>query len=183
MRDIYYVNYTVFHGDEASIDNDPIVIRNGDSYEDGLINFQRIPECFFSKLSDYIDITTIYTASDSPNKAVNWLLEDSSGYSSCEKDSFLERYSLAVINFAAPIDLSLSDPIYNETSSEKLYSDSLWIRNQRQCAWKSVACIDGSVVELDLGSAGLGNFISGTIPTEIGEQCHSIYIDCSYCCC
>ena len=137
--------------------------------KDGLINFQRIPQCFFRKLSDYIDITTIYTASDSPNKAVNWLLEDSSGYSSCAKDYFLERYSLAVINFAAPIDLSLSDPIYNETSSEKLYSDSLWIRNQRQCAWKSVACIDGSVVELDLGSAGLGNFISGTIPTEIGE--------------
>jgi hypothetical protein len=145
------------------------VIRNANSYEDGLVNFQRIPECFFSKLSNSIDITTIYTASDSPNKAVNWLLEDSSGFSSCEKEFFLERYSLAVINFAAPIDLSLSDPTYNETSSEKQFSDSLWIRNERQCAWTNVACTDGSVVELDVGGIGLGSIISGTIPTEIGE--------------
>ena len=164
-RDIYHVDYTIFHGDEASIDNNPIVILDADSYEDGLVYFQRIPDCFFSKLSNFINTTTIYTASGSPNKAVKWLLDDSSGFSSCENAYFVERYSLAVINFAAPINMTLSKPEYNETS---LISDSLWIGNIRQCAWPNVACKDGSVTELDLGGDRLGNIIEGTVATEIG---------------
>jgi hypothetical protein len=178
-RDIYHVDYTVFHGDEASIDNNPIVIMNADSYEDGLVYFQRIPDCFFSKLSDYINTTTIYTASGSPNKAVNWLLEDSSGYSACENAYFVERYSLAVINFAAPINRTLSEPEYNETSSKKLISDSLWIRNERHCAWTNVACKDDSVTELDVGGVGLRNIIEGTVATEIGLLKNLTRIDMS----
>lgn len=95
-------------------------------------------------------------------------MEDSLGDSSCEYETFVERYALAVINFAAPIDMSILIPSYNETSSEKLISDSLWIENNRQCAWSNVACRNGLVTELDLGSIGLGNKISGTIATEIG---------------
>jgi len=90
------------------------------------------------------------------------------GDSSCEYETFVERYALAVINFAAPIDMSLTNPAYNETSSEKLISDSLWIENDRQCAWSNIACQNGLVLGLDLGSAGLRNKISGTIATEIG---------------
>jgi hypothetical protein len=156
------------------------VLLDADSYEDGLVHFKRVPDCFFRKLSNYIDTTTIYTASDSPkNKAINWLLEDSSGYSSCENEHFVERYSLAVINFAAPINMTLSNPAYNETSSEKLISDSLWIRNERQCAWTNVACKDDSVIELDVGGVGLGNIISGTVASEIGLLKNLTRIDMS----
>jgi hypothetical protein len=155
------------------------VLLDADSYEDGLVHFKRIPDCFFRKLSNYIDTTTIYTASDSPNKAVNWLLEDLSGFSSCKNEHFIERYSLAVINFAAPINMTISDPTYNETSSRKLISDSLWIKNERQCAWTNVACKDDSVIELDMGGVGLGNIISGTVATEIGLLKNLIRIDMS----
>jgi hypothetical protein len=141
---------------------------DGNSYGDGLVYFRRIPDCYFTKLSDYIENSTIYTASDSSNKAIDWLSEDSSGYSACENEHFVERFALATVNFAAPIDVSILNPAYNETSSEQLYLDSLWIRNQRQCAWSNVACKDGSVVELDVGSVSIGNKISGTIPTELG---------------
>ena len=155
------------------------MVLEGDSYEDGLVNFELIPDCYFRKLSNYIDTTTIYTASDSPNKAVKWLLEDLSGFSSCEDEHFLERYSLAVINFAAPINMTLINPAYNETSSEKLIRDSLWIKNGRQCAWTNVACKDDSVIELDVGGVGLGNIISGTMATEIGLLKNLTRIDMS----
>ena len=56
--DIWYVNYTVFHGDETSIDSDPIVMIQGNSYEEEFSYFQRIRECFFRKLNDYIDSQT-----------------------------------------------------------------------------------------------------------------------------
>mmetsp|Transcript_63806 Transcript_63806/g.71312 ORF Transcript_63806/g.71312 Transcript_63806/m.71312 type:complete len:1086 (-) Transcript_63806:338-3595(-) len=166
--DINFVNYTIFHGDEASIDDNPIIMMEADSYIDGIIHFQRIRDCFFNKLSLYTDNTTIYTGTEPQNKAIDWLMEDSLGASACEYDTFVERYALAVINFAAPIDMSLTNPAYNETSSEKLISDSLWIENDRQCAWSNVACQNGLVLDLDLGSTGLGNQISGTIATEIG---------------
>jgi len=166
--DINYVNYTVFHGDESSIDNDPIIMMEADSYIDGIIHFQRILDCFLLKLSPYTDNTTIYTGTEPQNEAIDWLMEDSSGDSACEYETFVERYALAVINFAAPINMSLTNAAYNETSSEKLLSDSLWIENDRQCAWFNVACQNGLVLDLDLGSAGLGNKISGTIATEIG---------------
>jgi hypothetical protein len=179
-RDIYYVDYTVYHGDKASIDSNPIVIMDAvDSYEDGLVYFQRTPDCYFTKLSNYINTTTIYTASSSQNEAVNWLLEDSSGYSSCEDAYFVERYSLAVINFAAPINMTLSEPAYNEMSSKKIISNSLWIQNGRQCAWANVACKDGSVIELDVGGVGLGDIISGTVATEIGLLKNLTRIDMS----
>ena len=119
---------------------------DADSYIDGVIHFQRIGDCYFNKLSAYIDTTTIYTGTEPQNKAIDWLLEDSSE-SSCEDNTFVERYALAVINFAAPIDMSLRNPAYNETSSKKIFSDSLWIENdKRHCNWKNIACTGGSVV-------------------------------------
>ena len=143
-------------------------MMEADSYIDGIIHFQRILDCFLLKLSPYTDNTTIYTGTEPQNEAIDWLMEDSSGDSACEYETFVERYALAVINFAAPIDMALTNPAYNETSSEKLIRDSLWIENDRQCAWSNVACQNGLVLGLDLGSAGLGNKISGTIATEIG---------------
>merc|ERR1712032_41268 len=81
----------------------------------------------------------------------------------------VERYALAVINFAAPIDKSLLNPAYyNETLNEMLISDTLWVNEGWQCTWPNVVCIDGSVVDLFISSAELGDQLSGTITTEIG---------------
>ena len=75
--------------------------------------------------------------------------------------------------------MTLINPAYNETSSEKLIRDSLWIKNGRQCAWTNVACKDDSVIELDVGGVGLGNIISGTMATEIGLLKNLTRIDMS----
>jgi hypothetical protein len=166
--DMQYVNYTVYHGDKESIENDPIVMFQEDSFVNGIHSFQRIPECFFTKLKNYTDIRTIYTGNGSSNKAIKWLMEDSRGYSNCEYDTFLERYALATMNYAAPnIDAE-------ESSTE------LWINLERQCVWRSVRCVDGMVVELDMGASS-GLVLSGTIPTEIGLLRNLEWLDLGKC--
>ncbi len=157
--DIQYVNYTVYHGEKETITNDPIVMFNADSSIEGVLNFRRIPECYFHKLSEFIDIPTIYTGDSPQNKAIEWLLQDSGGFSNCQYDSFIERYALAVINFAAPV-------VVDETDADGS-STELWIREGRHCVWPNVACRDDNVIEIDLGATE-GRKLEGTIPTEIG---------------
>jgi hypothetical protein len=151
---IWYVNYTVFHGDKISIESDPIVIVQTNSYEREVSYFRKIEDCVLTKLSEYIDISSVYTGTNPENEAIKWLMEDSSGYCSCDDEFFIECFALSVINFAAPMNVT-----YNGTQN-----DGLWITRERVCLWKYVECIEGSVFNLDLGSLGL----SGTISTSIG---------------
>lgn len=167
-RDLPFVNYTVYHGTKESIETDPIVMFNADSSEDGIYNFKRIPECFFEKLNGHINTTRIYTDNEASTKAIRWLVQDSTGYSNCEFDTFLERYALATINYAAP-------RIDNGADLEG-GSSELWISAGRQCYWPYVSCIDGRVFELDLG-AGSDVYVSGTIATEIGLLSNLVWLD------
>ena len=67
---IYYVQYTVFHGDEESIDgSDPIIIARGDSYIQETTHFKRIRECYFDKLSNHVEIDAIYTGNTTASKS------------------------------------------------------------------------------------------------------------------
>ena len=136
---------------------------NEDTSANGIRIFQRIEECYFDKLKYYTDIAAMYTGNDPSNKAINWLTaEGSSGFSNCRDNTFVERYALATINYAAPkspiVDTS------NETEGIPTDGMDLWITPDRQCAWPNVVCKDGRVVELELSSLSL----LGTIPTEIG---------------
>jgi len=153
--DVWFVDYTIYHGDKNSIEIDPIVIKTGSSFEKEVTKFQRIPNCFFTKLSDFINKTTIYTGADPSNQAIDWLLEDSSGFSKCERRNFIERYALAVINFAAPI---YKDDVVD--------GNGLWISTGRQCAWKNVICVSGNVTTLSVG-ADSGISLKGTMAPEI----------------
>eukprot|EP00531_Pseudo-nitzschia_arenysensis_P000398 CAMPEP_0116156516 /NCGR_PEP_ID=MMETSP0329-20121206/22873_1 /TAXON_ID=697910 /ORGANISM="Pseudo-nitzschia arenysensis, Strain B593" /LENGTH=1018 /DNA_ID=CAMNT_0003653603 /DNA_START=73 /DNA_END=3129 /DNA_ORIENTATION=- len=152
--DIQYVNYTVYHGNETQVDTDRIVMFNADSFTESVHKFRRIPECYFEKLSEFVDNTTIYTGDSPSNKAVDWLLQDSEGFSNCQYDSFIERYALAAINYGAP----------NIAESS---TDGLWLSKQRHCVWQNVECVDDFVTQLDLGSTD-DLLLSGTIATEIG---------------
>ena len=68
--------------------------KNKSSHKKGLVQFQRIPDCFFDKLSKYLnDTSTIYTGTDPQNNAIDWLMRDGSGYSSCDDEFFIERVS------------------------------------------------------------------------------------------
>jgi len=158
---IWFVDYTIYHGNKSDIETDPIVIATGNSFEKEVTTFRRIPACFLNKLSDHVNRTTIYTGTGPSKHAVQWLLEDSLGYSNCELTNFIERYALATINFAAP----LVDTTEEADPSTSLNQENLWINKERQCAWRVVVCdINGNVSGLNLGDAA----IIGTMATEIG---------------
>ena len=172
LRELRYVNYTIYHGDEESIEADPIVIFHADSYEQGIVDFQRVPECFFTKLDGYVDRATIYTGTEPSNKAVEWLMDDFRGFSSCEYDTFLERYALATFNFAAPLQMRYVLREWGEVEEEWIedrpIEERLWITPEAQCEWPSILCSNGRVYQVDLGKE-LTNFVlTGTIATEIG---------------
>jgi hypothetical protein len=133
---IWYVRYVIFHGDKHSVESNSIMIAQSFSGFDRDNKFRRIPECLFSKLSDHIDNSTVYTAIyiDPSAKAIDWLMNDESENSMCEDSFFLERYALSVISFANP-------------SAD---SDFTWISDTRQCVWPSIKCDNGAVVDLDL---------------------------------
>jgi hypothetical protein len=133
---IWYVKYTIFHGDKTSMENNSIVVAQSFSGFDRYSNFKRIPECLFSKLSDHFDNSTVYTGIyiDPSAKAIDWLMNDGSENSMCEDSFFLERYALSVISFANP----------------SAGSDFTWISERRQCVWPSIKCDNGAVVDLDL---------------------------------
>ena len=135
----------------------PTLILHERSAIKGSSSVNIAPNCLFEKLSDYVDNTTIYTINSPSTEAINWLTKDDSGYSECEDSTFLERYALSVLNFAAPI---------NGSDRE----DGLWIQPESQCFWSYIVCsgdyksIRLDFLTLDLSSTG----ISGTIATEIG---------------
>ena len=161
---IYFVDYTIYHGDEESIESDPIAIFRDDTAIQGIREFRRIPECYITKLGGYTNTTTIYTGNEPSNKAIQWLAADWQGFSNCGYDSFVERYALAAINFAAPKIFEID----NTTASGgegSATNDELWINTARQCEWPNVACADGWVEELDLDT---NMYVMGTIATEIG---------------
>jgi hypothetical protein len=138
---IWFVNYTIFYGDRASLGSEQIVVAQSFTAEDRSSTFKMIPNCYFDKLYDYIDKSTVYAAIDyDPSaKAIDWLMSDESENSSCDNSLFLERYALAAIYFN-----TLS-------SDDSYYSNSSWIRKTRQCVWPSITCENGAVVNLNLG--------------------------------
>ncbi len=158
--DIWYVDYTVFHGDKDSIVNDPIVMAEGNSYEASVTYFQRIEDCILEKLGDHIDISTVYTGTASSNKAIRWLMQESK-HPSCERADFMERYALAVINFAAVADIETPS---NDTMQT---DEGLWITPGRHCIWSAVGCTGSVVTELNYRALD-SRFAGGTIATEIG---------------
>jgi hypothetical protein len=133
---IWYVRYTIFHGDKTSVESHPIVVAQSFSGFDRFSHFKRIPECLFSELSGHIDNVTVYTGIliDPSAKAIEWLMNDESENSMCEDSFFLERYALSVISFENP-------------SAD---SDFTWISETGQCVWPTIKCDNGAVVDLDL---------------------------------
>ena len=159
---VNFVKYTVYHEDRNLKEN-PIVMFQGDSNKFATTNFQRIPTCFFTKLNKYtnLNLTTVYSSKSPSSKAIAWLMQDGK-YSDCERESFLQRYALAAINFAAP------------NSDNK----TLWISEERECVWTHATCVDGIITELNLPYFGL----SGTIASEIGILANLTRLDvCKYC--
>eukprot|EP00535_Pseudo-nitzschia_heimii_P001540 CAMPEP_0197186162 /NCGR_PEP_ID=MMETSP1423-20130617/13332_1 /TAXON_ID=476441 /ORGANISM="Pseudo-nitzschia heimii, Strain UNC1101" /LENGTH=1231 /DNA_ID=CAMNT_0042637391 /DNA_START=214 /DNA_END=3905 /DNA_ORIENTATION=+ len=159
---ILFVDYTVFHGDEKSIVSKPIIMLNGDSAKEEMTYFQRIHECYFTKLQGHINFTTIYTDSKPSNKAVKWLTKDTGIFSDCESEGFLERYALATINYAAPIL-----PRVVGENATIMYVKGLWITTARHCLWRAVGCTGNTVTELNYQALGNDVVVSGTLATEI----------------
>ncbi len=160
--DIWYVDYTIFHGDKDSIVDDPIVMARGNSYQTSVTNFQRIEDCVLDKLGDYINKTTVYTGTAPSNNAIRWLMQESK-YSRCQQSDLVERYALVAINFAArafiETEIHSDDGIQSE--------EGLWVTPERHCSWSAVGCNGRVVTELNYGA--LGPRISyGNIATEIG---------------
>ena len=157
---VNFVKYTVYHKDH-NVKENPIVMFHGDSSEAATINFQRIPACVFTKLNTYTNLTTVYSGKSPSNKAIKWLMQDGK-YSDCERESFLQRYALVAINFAAP----------------NSYNEPLWISEERECVWTHVTCVAGIITELNPVELGL----SGTIASEIGILVNLTRLDvCKYC--
>jgi len=68
---ILHINYTVFHGDKISMKQNPIVIVSGQTSLQDTANFRIVPNCYFEKLLDIVDNTTLYSGSISANKAID----------------------------------------------------------------------------------------------------------------
>jgi hypothetical protein len=153
----WYVNYTVYHGDFEEIAENPTQILQEFSHTTSISSFERMPGCYFDKLSEHIDRTNVYKANDLSSKAIDWLQRDKSDGSNCKFELFVSRYALSVLNFAAP---KLRSGLENE----------LWINYDNQCTWPNIICAgqtDSSLSDffyLDISSLVL----SGYIATEIG---------------
>ena len=192
-KPIWYVNYTIYHGNKTAVEEDPIVILQEQSVNNEYANFERIPECYFTKLSDHVDNSTMYMGTGPQNRAIKWLqLTSRTGRNSlCEDDYFIDRYALSVLNFAAPVkdeltteatedDSPVSETIVISDVSTEISSsiistpeinqahrisyENLWIEETRQCIWRSVECNGPSVKSLDLRRLDL----SGSIASSIG---------------
>jgi len=171
---VWHVNYTVFHGKGRSNE-----IVSGESGKERTIAFHRIPDCYFDKLGDFVNLTSAYAANTSSTKSLQWLVLDNekSGHSQCDDQFLLERAALAALNFAAP------------SQNTQHTIDGLWINSQQQCGWENIVCTDSGFVksllvkELSLVgtiSTAIGklvelerleydnNGLTGTIPSEIG---------------
>jgi hypothetical protein len=148
---IWFVNYTLFHGDE----NKSVKILTQNSKDKETANFVRIPECYFRKLENHVDVESIYTATGPSNQAIRWLLKDRTGHSDCEDDNFIERYALVNIVFA----MDGNETLINEDD---------------QCRWPSIACREGQVKAIKLRNEDL----KGGLPTEIAllQSLEEIYL-------
>jgi hypothetical protein len=148
----WMVQYTVYHGDQASVETDNIVIVRVDTgapNQNQIVRFKRIPECYFGKLSGHIDFATIYTNTEPENKAVAWLMNDDYGQSRCEDTFFMERYALVVM--AANTNSGLENIVDRGD----------------QCQWSIVTCKGRSVAALSSNVEVRKFGIEGKIPTEI----------------
>jgi hypothetical protein len=177
---IWWVNYTVYHGEENDFSSE---IASGYSGDQETISFQRIPECYFDKLSDSIDKSTVYSANTDSALAAMWIVRDKSRYSDCSKRFLIERFALSAINFAAPIKTN-----HTSYSGNRFNDDALWISKDKRCRWPHITCNQGSVEGLAVRDMNLDgtistsvgfltalkqikydyNGLSGTIPTEFG---------------
>jgi len=141
---IWFVNYTVYHGDKDDVKKQKIEILTQNSNETEEETFRRIPICYFRKLGI---IENFYTRSDPSSKAIDWLMGDyevETLKSECEDDAFIERYAL--VN------------MYLAMGAKRLIS------RDKQCRWKSIICDEGQVTEIKLNEANLNK----DIPSEIG---------------
>jgi len=139
---IWFINYTLFHGDKNTIEAAEILTQHSSKKES--VNFKVIPGCYFRKLGSHIDLVSIYKAFGSSNEAIDWLVEDDRGNLQCEDNNFIERYALANVFFAM-----------NGTAK--------FISRERLCRWPSITCNEGKVSSIRLRDAGL----RGAIPSGI----------------
>jgi len=95
------VTYTVYHGNAKSMETNPIVMFQGDSEDTEPRGFHRIRDCFFPKLKEYIDSTTIYTSKSPSSKAIVLLMRRKD---SCDDTDFVQKYALTTINFGGGCD-------------------------------------------------------------------------------
>ena len=142
---IWIVDYSTYHGKNILTENDRIEILGQLSSQNGTKTFGRIPECYFQKLTEHINPTSIYTGSEPSNKAIKWLMQEDNPIFKCEDDNFEERFALAVL-------ISNSD-----------VPDEMFVKNDSQCTWQMVTCSGGVVSKLNVASKGLDS----VIPTEL----------------
>jgi hypothetical protein len=145
---IWLVNYTIFHGSKIEAGHEPVEILSHQSYEEDIVAFRRIPDCYFRKLVDHTNIASIYTHSGllSSNKAIDWLLNDASGNTECEDENFIERYALVTMIF-----------VMNGTTD--------FISQRKQCTWPAITCSGGQVDTITAENWGLKS--DTDIPSEI----------------
>ncbi len=136
---IWLINYTIFHGEHDAV---PILTQHSHHVE--VVNFTRIPTCYFDMLGDYVDVPSIYTASEPSNEAIEWLVEEYEDESQCRSEFFLDRYALSTIAFS-------------------LDGKDVLINHEDQCTWPSILCKEGIVTQVDMQSRSL----EGHIPTEL----------------
>lgn len=145
---IWFVNYTVFHGDKDQTEDDQIEIVTQHSSDSEWADFTRVPECYFSKLGKYLDTTSIYSVSNPSYKVIHWLLNDDTNDEllQCENELFIERFVLATVVFEMNGNVTKLD---NEG---------------QQCSWSWIDCSDlGQVNVMDLQSSSL----EGEVPNEL----------------
>ena len=144
---IWYVDYTLFHGDQTSIGNNQIAILSEQSDKKGSVNFQRIRICFLDKLSEYVTTTTVYTNTEPSNEAIDWMMRDITENSQCDDPFFIERHALVALLISVATDsLQEIDELSKTLTGEPVLS------TRRQCVWPHVGCSAGSVISLSLSS-------------------------------
>lgn len=120
-------------------------IEEGFSFEEGMLHFKRIPECFLDTLFTCGCNVFKYSYSELTQK-FEWITKHDPGNNPCDNNFSMERYILSIMNFA---------PTTNGR-----------INNERHFMWPGISCKkgSGSVTSIDLTEKSL----SGSINTEIG---------------
>ena len=128
---IWYIDYTINHGQDNSIENEGVEILREESSHEGNVNFRLLPTCFFEELRNYTNTSRLYGM-----KAIQLLVTASGASPQCGEDDFLDRYALI------PLNVSFGD------SARKL------------CNLPFIDCNEGRVNRLNLQNEGLGNIPS-----------------------